>query len=112
MPHIQLVGPATVFERADIQAVLADLVLVFGSVETVDPASLKVYATPVAAFAVGEGHPALFLSCVLCVLGGRSVELRKTMARTVHEALVGHFGSSDLKITVEVREMDREIYVK
>lgn len=111
MPHLQLslAGSASTF---GIREILEELVAAFSQVETVDPGSLKAYVTELPLAVFGEGHPDGMVHCTARVLSGRPLELRQRMGQVLAEVLRKHYGDDPVKITVEIREMDRDTYVK
>jgi len=111
MPHIHL-SVAGLVPPFEVGQVLQDLVNAFGEVETVDPASLKAYFTRHEEVIFGAGHFPAMVHVTASVLSGRPLVLRKRMASTIHGVLLAHFEQSGAKITVEIREMDRESYIK
>ena len=116
MPHIRLDTTADLPENADVPEILADLVAELSRHETVEPHSIKAYHTLRATWVMGEGAPAGFIHCEVAVLTGRSLDLRKAIGNALAQVLRHHFRTSleagDAGLTVEVREMDRETYIR
>lgn len=116
MPHIRLDTTADLPENADIPEILSDLVEELARHETVEPRSIKAYHTLRATWVMGEGAPAGFVHCEVAVLTGRSLDVRKAIAEGMAQVLRHHFRMSleahEAGLTVEVREMERETYIR
>lgn len=116
MPHIRLDTTADLPENADVPEILANLVDELGRHATIDAASIKAYHTLRVNWAMGEGARDGFVHCEVAILTGRPLELRKAIAEGMAAVLRRRFAASlesgDAGLTVEVREMDRETYVK
>ncbi len=116
MPHIRLDTTADLPENADIPEILGDLVAELLRHQTIDAASIKAYHTLRVNWAMGDGARPGFVHCEVAILTGRPVELRKAIAAGISDLLRRRFATSlesgDAGLTVEVREMDRETYVK
>lgn len=116
MPHIRLETTADLQENANIPDILADLVKELARHDTIDAASIKAYHHLRATWEMGEGAPAGFVHCEVAVLSGRPLELRKQisagMARILRRHFVECLGDKEAGLTVELREMDRETYIK
>lgn len=116
MPHIHLQTSANVFENDRILVILESLVERLAGYETIDSASIKAYHTLRETWRMGKGAAAGFIHCEVAVLTGRSVALRELIAQGIVDTLYGCFAGSIetglAKITVEIREMDRDTYIK
>ncbi len=116
MPHIHLQTSANVLENDQILATLESLVERLAGYDTIDSASIKAYHTLREAWRMGAGAAAGFIHCEVAVLTGRSVALREIISQGIADTLYGAFAGSIesglAKITVEVREMDRDTYIK
>lgn len=116
MPHLQLELTANLMEAESLQPVLDELASVMGSLESVDPKAVKAYANVRQHWAMGAGASPGFVHLTICVLSGRPLDLRRQMADRLYTVLAHHFSRSLAdglaRLTLEVREMDRETYLK
>lgn len=116
MPHIHLETTADLPENADVPDILESLVATLAVQETVAPATIKAYHSLRSNWAMGEGAPAGIAHCTVMVLSGRPLELRRTISQAMFETLKrGFFASleaNEVSLTLEVREMERETYLK
>lgn len=116
MPHIHLETTANLQENSDIPDILEALVAELCRHGTISAASVKAYHTLRAVWTMGEGAPTGFVHCTVAILSGRPLELRKAIAAGMRGVLDRYYGAAvqagDAGITLEVREMDRETYVK
>lgn len=116
MPHIHLQTTANILENdqvPDIMRMLADRLAQF---ETIDSASIKAYHTLRQTWAMGAGAKDGFIHCEAAILTGRSIALRKDisagLAELLRECFAASFDANLAGLTVEIREMDRETYIK
>jgi 5-carboxymethyl-2-hydroxymuconate isomerase len=116
MPHIHLETTADLPENADVPDILEALVARLAGFETIQPASIKAYHTLRTNWTMGEGSPAGFAHCTVAIMTGRDADLRKRMAQAMFEELRTKFeashGAGEASLTLELREMDRETYLK
>lgn len=116
MPHIRLDTTADLPENADLPEILSDLVDELASHATIESSAIKAYHTLRVNWVMGKGACAGFVHCEVAILAGRPLELRKAIAEGIAAVLRRRFAASresgDAGLTVEVREMDRETYVK
>jgi 5-carboxymethyl-2-hydroxymuconate isomerase len=116
MPHIHLETTADLPENADIPHILEGLVAELSKYETIQSPSIKAYHTLRSNWHMGEGAPAGFAHCTVAILTGRSLELRQSISAGMFGELKKHFAMSleneEVGITLEVREMERETYMK
>lgn len=116
MPHIRLDTTPDIQENADLPEILQDLVAELARHDTIQPASIKAYHTLRAVWAMGTAAPEGFIHCEVAILAGRSLALRKAIASGMESVLRRHFSatieSGAAGLTIEIREMDRETYVK
>lgn len=65
---------------------------------------------------MGEGAPPGFCHCTVSILEGRPLELRKSMSSGMYAELKSHLEMSlenqEVSVTLELREMDKETYMK
>jgi len=116
VPHIRLDTTADLPENADIPEILGELVVELSRHQTIDAASIKAYHTLRVNWVMGAGAKPGFVHCEVAILTGRPVELRKAIGAGIADVLRCRFATSlesgDAGLTVEVREMDRETYVR
>ena len=116
MPHILLDTTANIQENAELPEILQDLVAELARHETIQPESIKAYHTLRPVWVTGTGAPEGFIHCEVAILAGRPLELRRAISQGIESVLRHHFAASlesgDAGLTVEIREMDRETYVK
>jgi 5-carboxymethyl-2-hydroxymuconate isomerase len=101
-------------ELGDLDHRLADVLYLlvdeFSRLETVDPKHLKGYLIRAEAFSGGEGAPVGCLHLEASVLEGRPIELRAKMADTLDAVLRYETTGTAVAVTVEVREMVKDVY--
>lgn len=116
MPHIHLETTADLPENGNIPDILEALVAKLCTYETIQSASVKAYHLLRSNWHMGEGAPPGFCHCTVAILDGRPLGLRKQIAEGMYTELKSHFDMSlenqEVSITLEVREMDRETYMK
>lgn len=116
MPHIHLEATANLVELGDIQKILQELTAKLSSFETVSSPAVKAYFTQRQVWAMGDGGAKGFVHCTVSVLSGRPLELRKSISTGIAELLSNSFERSleagDASLTVELREMDKDTYIK
>ncbi len=116
MPHLQLEVTSNLVESEDLKPVLDELARLMGEMESVDPEAVKAYANVRRHWSMGEGATPGFVHLTICVLSGRSLDLRSRMADRLYGSLKNHFSrsldASLASLTLEVREMDRATYRK
>lgn len=116
MPHIVLETTSDLQENGDIPDILEALVEELCKHETVRSEAVKAYHTLRSVWAVGEGHPDGFAHCTVLVLAGRPLELRKEIANAMMDLLRQRFSGSmdmgEVGLTLEVREMDADTYLR
>jgi 5-carboxymethyl-2-hydroxymuconate isomerase len=116
MPHIHLETTADLPENANIPDIIEALVAKLSGYETVQSKSVKAYHTLRSNWHMGDGAPAGFAHCTVAILTGRPLELRKSISAGMYEELKTHFTMSlenqEVSITLELREMDAETYMK
>jgi len=112
MPHIELRLSPNLTGRVDSASLLKALVSRLAGFDTVDPAAIKGYQTSLQAYAMGEGAPDGFIHVTASILTGRPVEMRREMARALYELVQAEAVKHGAGASVEIREMDRETYIK
>lgn len=112
MPHIELRVSPNLSEQVDAEALLKALAERLAQFESVNPTAVKAYQIELKACAVGQGAPERFIHVTASVLSGRSLELRRAMAEALHRIVKQEADRHAAGATVEIREMDRETYIK
>lgn len=116
MPHIHLETTTNVLENKHIERILSALVDQLSEFETIDPSAIKAYYTLRDPYLTGRGAKPGFVHCTIQILTGRPDTLRKLIAESMFQHLEVRFQESLSQglagITLELREMDRETYMK
>lgn len=116
MPHIILETTADLPENGDIPDILEALANELCRYESIDSKVVKAYHTLRSVWHMGAGAPAGFAHCTVCLLVGRSPELRKKISNGMYAVLKKSFAQShaleEVSLTLELREMDSETYRK
>lgn len=116
MPHIILETTSDLFENANIPDILEALVAKLCAFETIDSKAVKSYHGLRSNWHMGDGAPAGFAHCAVCLVSGRPLALRKSIAKAMYEELRSHFGMSlengEVSLTLEIREFDADTYQK
>ncbi len=116
MPHIRVELSANIARPGRIKAFLAELVNALASAESIQPTTIKVYLNVREHFAMHPEGPAGFAHVEVSLLRGRAVALRQHIAeemrRRVAEEFAEKVAQGELAITVEIREMDAETYLR
>ncbi|MBI1331376.1 MAG: hypothetical protein GC165_00700 [Armatimonadetes bacterium] len=116
MPHIRLETTSDVVENQDAVDILQRLVDKLAEFDTIGPYSIKAYHVLRNTWLIGEGGPSGFIHCEVAILTGRSPDLKRAIADGMFAELQDCFNrsreSEEAGITLELREMDKEIYRK
>jgi 5-carboxymethyl-2-hydroxymuconate isomerase len=116
MPHIHLETTAGLQENGSVHKILEQLAKHLSTYETIASASVKAYHTQREHWAMGEGATPGFIHCTVSVLSGRPLVLRRAIAEGMYALLREQFRSSveagEAAITFELREMDKDTYIK
>lgn len=116
MPHIHLEATPNAMANTDVLLVLRELTRKLATYESIESENIKTYYTERNLYLMGEGAPRGFVHCTVSIVSGRTPELRKGIAEGMSEVLHKFFDRMrDLhqaSITLELREMDRETYLK
>jgi 5-carboxymethyl-2-hydroxymuconate isomerase len=114
MPHIHLETTADLPENAHIPDILEALQSRLAEFETISSPSLKAYHTLRSVWCMGEGAPPGIAHCTVSILGGRPLELRKSISDALYEVMRASFRESldanEVSLTLELRQMDPETY--
>ena len=116
MPHLKVALSSTAARPGRLKPLLSELAAVLGSAESIDPATVKAYVSIHENFAMNPEGPPAFAHLEIALLKGRSLELRQSIAQTLRTILATEFSekvaNEEISITVEVREMDPDTYLK
>lgn len=112
MPHIELRLSQNLMGKVDCHDLLKKLVASLSGFDTVNPAAVKGYQTQVPVYAMGEGAPDGFIHVTASILSGRPVDLRRQMGEALHAIIKKEADKHAAGASVEIREMDKETYVK
>ena len=117
MPHLTLEYSDNLPAPVDVAALFARLHAALAEAGPFALAQIKSRALPHATFRVGAGAPeSVFVHLTVAILTGRSVEDRRRigerMLGLLREAFARAWDERPCDVTVEVREMQRETYVK
>ncbi|MBN1657809.1 MAG: PIN domain-containing protein [Anaerolineae bacterium] len=117
MPQLVLDYSGNVGQEVNFQRLFLALHRVLADEAGIDMAACKSRAVCRDAFAVGEGGVGqAFVHLEVGLLSGRAPEQKRDIAAACLDVLALHYAESleslDLQITVEVRDMDRQGYVK
>lgn len=116
MPHIRVELSANIARPGRIKAFLTELVDALGRAESIQPTAIKAHLNVREHFAMHPEGPAGFAHVEVSLLRGRPVELRlqiaQEMRRRVAEEFAEKVAQGELAITVEIREMDTETYLR
>ena len=95
---------------------LGELATLLASFETVEPRAVKAYANVREHFALLPEGPAGFAHVEVSLMRGRSLELRKAIADAMRARVLDEFeekvAQGEIAITVEIREMDPDTYLR
>jgi 5-carboxymethyl-2-hydroxymuconate isomerase len=82
----------------------------------VEPAAIKAYLNVREYYAMHPEGPAGFAHVEVALLRGRPLELRQQIAREMRRRISEEFAEkvaqNELSVTVEIREMDAETYLR
>lgn len=116
MPHLHLETTADLPENANVPDILEAIVAELSTYETIQSPSIKAYHTLRSVWHMGEGAPPGFAHLTVAILTGRPMELRRRMAegmlRVLREHLTMSLEADEVSVSVELREMERETYLK
>jgi 5-carboxymethyl-2-hydroxymuconate isomerase len=117
MPHLVLEYSANVPDPPDLERVLERLHRAMTTAGPFDPANVKSRAVRRDCFRVAEGAPERsFVHLSAAVLAGREAETLRATASALLAVLQESFSRAHAEgrcdITVEIREMRRDLYLK
>ncbi len=117
MPHLMLEHTDNLVPAAPLEGVLARMHSVLGEVGGIRIGNCKSRSRVVRGYLVGDGaRPAAFVHLEVRLLEGRSLETRRAIGERLLEILRDAFRAphdvEDLQITVEIRDLEKELYFK
>ncbi len=116
MPRLELELSANLHELESIKSIVQEIVDEFSKFDSVDPAAVKCFANIHQHIGTGSGGKAGFIHLTICLLTGRSLQLRKEMSTKMATLLDRLFQNSRQAriagITVEMREMEITTFTK
>jgi 5-carboxymethyl-2-hydroxymuconate isomerase len=117
MPHLVLEYTANVGPPVDPGALFAQLHQALARTAAVDLAACKSRALALDVYHVGAGGPEqAFVHLEVRLLAGRLPAEKRRIAQACLEILAAYYAASleslQLQLTVEVRDMERESYLK
>jgi len=117
MPHLVLELSATVQTPLDHQNICRGLHAVFTDTGLFKASALKSRVVRHNRFFIGDGKgPSAFVHLEAAILKGKPLEVRKDLGEKLHKYLAEAFSDccerDNCQITVEIREIDPDGYVK
>lgn len=116
MPHIRVELSANVARPGRLKPFLTDLAKVLGDFESVEPGAVKAYLNVREHFAMNPEGPPGFAHLEVSLMRGRSLELRRMIAEAMRMMVAAEFeekvANAEIAITVEIREMDPDTYLR
>ncbi len=111
MPHIVIEAPAELMTSGQARELIDQLRRALVASGEFEAADIKIRVMHSSAHDVGSGGA--FVHLTLLMLDGRTIEKRRALAEACLETLVDQLGrQAPIEITVDVREIVRETYVK
>jgi 5-carboxymethyl-2-hydroxymuconate isomerase len=116
VPHIRVEISANMARPGRLKPFLTDLATLLASFETVEPKAVKAYANVREHFALLPEGPAGFAHLEVSLMRGRPLELRKAISEAMRARVLDEFeekvAQGEIAITVEIREMDPDTYLR
>lgn len=116
MPHLILETTADLPENANVPDILEALANELATYKTVASDTIKGSHVLRSVWHMGAGGPPGFAHLTIAVLSGRPLELRRRiaegMSRVLHDHLAESLAAGEVSVTVELREMDRDTYIR
>jgi 5-carboxymethyl-2-hydroxymuconate isomerase len=115
MPHLCLEYSANVVDEVEHIALFKELHEIMALASDVQ--AIKSRAVKQELFFIGDGsEERAFIHLSVCLLAGRSVELKSELSRKLHASLKGLFPKTRAKcrcdFTVSIEDMDPAVYTK
>jgi 5-carboxymethyl-2-hydroxymuconate isomerase len=116
MPHIRVELSGSVARPGRFKPFLIDLAQALGEFESIDSAAVKAYLHVSEHFAMNPEGPPGFAHVEVSIMRGRPLDLRLAIAERMRQMIAVEFDEkvahSEIAITVEIREMDPDTYLK
>lgn len=116
MPHIHLETTADLSENAEVPDILEALTGRLAAFDSIPDYAIKSFHSLLSVWCVGDGGAPGFAHCEIAMLRGRSVEERREIAQAMMVIMREQFATSIeeglVQVTLELREMDSETYMK
>lgn len=116
MPHIVLETSSDLAENSHLPEILGALVHKLSQFDTIESKAIKARHTLKPVWVMGEGAPPGFAHCTVSLLDGRPIELKQKIMNGLFEELKTQMsfslGAELVALSLEVREMDRQTYIK
>jgi 5-carboxymethyl-2-hydroxymuconate isomerase len=117
MPHITLQYTNNISNKKNFNRLFAGIHTVLSKRAEIDPRNCKSRAIKLTDYFIGEGEKSnAFVHLELRIFQGRNSEIKQQIGKEILKLLKTHFkeNSENLKIqfTVEIIEMDGELYFK
>jgi 5-carboxymethyl-2-hydroxymuconate isomerase len=116
MPHIRVELSANVARPGRLKPFLAELARKLGEFESVEPRAVKAYLNVREHFAMNPEGPAGFAHLEVSLLRGRPLELRQQISEVMRQLVTQEFeekvAQGEIAVTIEIREMDSDTYLR
>ncbi len=116
MPHISVEISGNVARPGRLKPLLAELAERLGQTESIEEDAVKAYLSVREHFATNPSGPPGFAHVEVALMKGRPLELRQQIAESMREIIAAEFvekiGHNEIAITVEIREMDPDTYLR
>lgn len=116
MPHIILEHSASIADQLDVPALLQELHIVLSQQETFNIDAIKSRAVSLPVAIAGADNDIVFAHLTLSVLAGRETTVLKNAGQQLYDVLSTRVAqrSSEIlcKVSLEIREMNAELYWK
>ena len=116
MPHIRVELSGNVARPGRLKPFLSVLAHALAQFETIEPKAVKAYLNVREHFAMNPEGPPGFAHLEVSLMRGRQLELRRRIAEEMRRLVAEEFdekvAAGEIAITVEIREMDPETYLR
>ena len=116
MPHIHLQTTADLPVNADLPDLLSALVDELCGQEAVQSNTVRAHHSLISNWAIGAGAPPGFAHLTVSTFQGKPMEWHKAVSAAMMKVLREHLALSleagEVQVTVEIREMERESYLR
>lgn len=110
MPHLIIEYAAPLAQELDIQVLVEAAFNAAKATDLFDPAAIKARAHPVDAYWIG-GTKQLFVHIEVKLLPGRTAAQKKALSERVFETVAALI-PADVAVSVEVNDLDADVYTK